>query len=813
MALPSTFKIEIENDSMVWIDVTNSVVSLLDGTTSEAQIVPTIAIDFGIDEDDVRPLLDATVNPDRPRIRITENTTTTFYLMESQRGRVQENFPFPVTSGRAFCGRIVDFPLVTYVPVIDLLMSSIAQQLCVENVNDQTGDSVSVTWAATQNPTVPGKRLEFNRAERLNSLRDIAESCGAGVRASSDGLGFEVFDIPDKELSASSSFNYDCPLTITYDEQRINKPQNAIRIKGSAFDYSIGKIPVINVWVQPDSIPADGVSSSTAAAQVFNALGVPVQQSTILDQAIDADSFTSIPVSGCFSVNGVWANDGTQGTPVKGNRIEITTFDANTVTVPTQPSDLFIVTYVQAETVNWFIEDYADRVDGEAENTSGTLAVSSDFPLGTIIGVYRDTDTRRIGTNYFTGGSFTPNTTDITLGISPGPTGTAVLIDYVKFNATPLGAIISPSSSLCDADGIAKTTVGSATEVGVGFVAASSLGQQGFGKFSLTGSSVGALTLDVDPSIIRKSIEDETIINLITGEVSDITESGNDRYIEVMNPIYNVESLIVTGFGSAQLLRWENIDPSFRVYITGALPPGGTLAAVTYNGYAVVSEEDKTATLTAVLFKEDGSFVTDGTVVYFEFVGRRDLDCTLSSASATTTDGVAEIAITSGTQAGIVSVRAISGGYHAEVEVTITDEDISGGNKKIFGSSGGWTWSTSNLSEQEEAIERAERTGAETCKPVANDDNDDNGSVGGSRKLVDCEGEPLSGAVVSMDGVTSVTGPDGRFSFATGSEGTNSITVNGKSYSFEISPKDSSDRGGYKLVCTDNETGETTFEG
>jgi hypothetical protein len=813
MAIASTFKVEIENESLAWIDVTNSVVSLLDGTTSEAQIVPTVALDFGIDADGVRPLLNATINPDRPRIRITENTTTIFYLMENQRGRVQEDFPFPIASGRAFCGRIVDFPLVTYIPVIDLLMSSIAQQICVENVNDQTGDSVSVTWAATQNPTVPGKRLEFNRSERLSSLRDIAESCGAGVRSSSDGLGFVVYDIPDKELSASSSFNYDCPLTLTYDEQRINKPQNAIRVKGAAFDYSIGKIPVINVWVQPDSIPADGVSSSTAAAQVFDASGAAVQQSTILDQAIDADSFTTIPVNGCFSVNGVWANDGTQSVPIKGIRIDVVTFDADTITVATQPSDLFIVTYVQAETVNWFIEDYADRVDGEIENTSGTLAVSSDFALGTVIGVYRDTDVRRVGTNYFTGGSFTPNTTEITLGISPGATGTAVLVDYIKFNATPLGAIISPSSSLCDSDGIAETTVGSSTEVGTGFVAAASLGQQGFGKFSLIGSAIGALSLEVNPAIIRKSIEDETIVNLITGEVSEVTESGNDRYIEVINPVYNVESLIVTGFGSAQLLRWENIDPSFRVYITGALPPDGTAAAVTYNGYAVVSEEEKTATLTAVLLQEDGTFVTDGTVVYFEFVGRSDLDCILSSASATTTDGVAEITITSGTQAGLVSVRALAGGYHAEVEITVTNEDISGGSKKTFGSSGGWAWSTSNLSEQEEAIERAERNGAETCKPVANDDNDSDGSVSGSRRLVDCEGAPIVGAIVSMNGVTSSTDQDGVFTFANGKSGSNDITVGGNSYSFNISPQNSGSRGGFRLVCTNNETGELTFEG
>jgi hypothetical protein len=280
-----------------------------------------------------------------------------------------------------------------------------------------------------------------------------------------------------------------------------------------------------------------------------------------------------------------------------------------------------------------------------------------------------------------------------------------------------------------------------------------------------------------------------------------------------MNPIYNVESIVVTGFGSAQVLKWENVGSSYRVYITGALPPEETPAAVRYNGYAIVSEEDKTTTLTALLFQSDGTVVTNGTTVYFEFVSRSKLDCTLSSGSATTTEGVAEITLQSGTQAGIVTVRALAGGYHAEVEITVTDEDIAGGSKKIFGSSGGWSWLNENLSEQEEAIERAERTGLETCKQVPSDDNDDDGSVSGRRRLVDCDGGPLAGAVVSMGGVTSTTDSGGWFSFANGSSGSNSITVDGKSYSFNISPKDSSDRGGYKLVCTDNETGELTYEG
>ena len=58
-----------------------------------------------------------------------------------------------------------------------------------------------------------------------------------------------------------------------------------------------------------------------------------------------------------------------------------------------------------------------------------------------VFGVFDDTPLTRLGyrlgfTNYFTGGSFVGST--ITLGSSPGAVGTAVLIDYIAFNANYL---------------------------------------------------------------------------------------------------------------------------------------------------------------------------------------------------------------------------------------------------------------------------------------------------------------------------------------------------------------------------------------
>ena len=803
MAIASTFKIEIES-SASWIDVTGSVTSLSDGTTSAAQLVPTINISFGIDGEDVEQYLNPSVDSDIARLRVTENTTTTYYLFEDTNGTVAQDYPFPIAAGRAFCGRVTDFPLLTYVNAIDLPMSAVARQICVENVENQTGDVISVDWQATEDPTVPGKRLEFNRADRLTVLRNLAESCGAGVRATADGMGFEIYDIPSKALTDSATFDYAHALSLSYNVERIDLPRNAIRIKGAAFDYSLGKIPVINVFVRPDTIPANGTSTATAAAQVFDASGVPVQHSSLIDVSIDADSFTIIPVSGCYEVIGVWLNTGTQSVPIRGARVIPTTFTASTITVPDNSTDLFMVSYVTAETVTWAIEDYADKVIDEAQTTTGTLAVSTTNNIGQVIGVYRASDTRKVGTNFFTGGSFTPNTKPITLGISPGATGQAVIIDYIKYNANPLtGVNVSPASSLCNENGIAETVVGSGTAVGSGLVVAFSLGQQGEAQLSLTGSGVGSLFLEANPARIRRSIEAETIVNNHVGEVSIIIAAGSDRYTELDNPIFYATAVTVAGFPSSTILKWENIGSSYRLYVTG-LPTAGAATATAYQGYEVVSEEDKTSTITATVLKEDNTAVTNGTTVYFEFRGS-SLGCSLSSPTATTTDGSASINLTSGTNYGTVTVRAIVGGYKSEVKIEVTDDDATGGNYARFGSSGGWSWDV--------GVARLDRTGNETCSTVPNDDNDDDGSVSGTRRLVDCDGKPIPDVPYTINGVTATSDEDGYITFSNGSTGSNEVSVGGSNYSFEIAPKNSSARGGSRSTCTDDATGATTYEG
>lgn len=74
----------------------------------------------------------------------------------------------------------------------------------------------------------------------------------------------------------------------------------------------------------------------------------------------------------------------------------------------------------------------------EPQLTTGLTTVLTDYPINNVIGVYLDNLRTRRGnregeTNYYSGGSFVGST--ITLGLSPGAIGTAVLVDYGAFTA------------------------------------------------------------------------------------------------------------------------------------------------------------------------------------------------------------------------------------------------------------------------------------------------------------------------------------------------------------------------------------------
>lgn len=129
--------------------------------------------------------------------------------------------------------------------------------------------------------------------------------------------------------------------------------------------------------------------------------------------------------------------------------------------MPRQPIDSFrqvldVIFPGQYEIIKKISEPYVVRVNvepqlstelrgkfflngGERQLTTGLATVVVNFPINHVVQVVDDTPLTRRGwrgptfTNYFAGGSFLGQT--ITLGSSPGPIGTPMIVDYGAFKA------------------------------------------------------------------------------------------------------------------------------------------------------------------------------------------------------------------------------------------------------------------------------------------------------------------------------------------------------------------------------------------
>lgn len=783
-----SIKVEIENNSLAWIDVSSRVVDLSDGFGAD-DYIPDVSIEFK-DSSLLSGLLDPSVNPNRARLRITERDLETYYLIERPRGEVVKNLKTPMLYGRAWAGVLDNLRPASYEWTGDTLASTICNQVAHQDIDGQAGITVGVIWEATLDPTIPGGRYSISKKNRRDVIAEVAEACGARVRTSLDGLSLAVYDVPDRALAGTVVRTYTEGIApLDFEFEKVEDIANAVRVMGEVLDYTRPSLPVVAVAVYPSQMEADGSRTSQARAAVYNSSGNLVSHEAIVDEAITAGSYTEIPVSGCYSVQGVWLNTGTSESPVKGDRVIPSGFTASTITVPDNGTQLFIVSYTQAEVVAWSLSDYQDQVDGEARTTTGTHTVTTANPIGRVRGVYRASDTNRAGTNYYTGGSFTPNTTTITLGITPGAAGTAVIIDYDTYNSAPVGASISPSSSLCDASGVAVATIGAGTTVGMAVVVAGALGQEGEANLSLTGGAIGGLEVEVNPSVIRAQYE--------TYQAAEISENQSVQYdsslgyfIDVDYEVFAIASISVGG-STPRAWRWEN-GTTNRVFIT---PPAyttytpGTTTAIVYTTREDVEFSDQTAEITATVTDSDGDPVTDGTGVSFKFLGS-SRGCSLSSNTAYTSDGEASATLTSGASTGTIRVRVTAGSYYGDVTVKIsTDgEEIAAAAESTTSGTEGAPSSSGSSSDNDSS--------ADGCVTAQKDSDGESGEICGRRRFVDCDGEPMASQWVTINGVDLKTDSQGWAYFCNGEEGTNAVVgSDGTVASFDIAPAGSASRG------------------
>ncbi len=797
----TNWQIEIEDASLVWQAMdSGQVASCSSGTSSESQIIPDFSISFAADIDLPAGIIDPELNRDRARLRISDGSQVRYFRIEAQPGSVTKGYDYPVITGRSYCGIITDWPVITYDFVDDIPASDLAMQICTRNFAAQTGETIPVVWLATQNPTIPGGRYMVSRQDRWAMLKELVEMCGAKLRASLDGLGFEVYDPPAKFLSAAAAVTFADAQSLRYELQRVKNPKNAIRVVGEQPNYTRATLPTVICRVVPTSIAADETSTATVIAAVYDSNGIPVQHSSLVDESIAAGSYTEIPVSNCYSVEGVWLNTGTQSAPVKGARVDPSSFTSSTITVPDNSTQLFVVSYTQATAVSFALADASDEITGEQQTTTDTNTVSTDNPIGRVIGVYRATDANRSGTNFYTGGSATANTTTITLGITPGASGTAVLIDYETYNSAPLSASISPASALCNPSGVAKSTVGSGDVVGSAKITASAMGVEGDCILSLTGSAVDRMVLATDRNqiLVSSKVSGQTNVSDTNLTIqSDTYGNGTialEGYVTVDYPVARISS-VDGGALDIKAATYKN-DPDtsdYRIYVkvVGDLQYftiGSSTIDVAYRTREDVENTAGTAKITATCSKDDGTTVTDGTQVDFWLTGRLANSASLSTARAFTADGKATVDLTAGTSLGTVIVNARCCSQQAKITVdvvrVITDDD---GSTSEGGDSGAYV-DKDSLQESLAALHGGDAK--DDCAEVPQDDLGIDGSICGSRRLV-CGDEPRANLWVTICGgkINVQTDADGWFSFCCGKVGTNEgRTEDGETFTWDIAP-------------------------
>jgi hypothetical protein len=186
--------------------------------------------------------------------------------------------------------------------------------------------------------------------------------------------------------------------------------------------------------------------------------------------------------------------------------------------------------------------------------------------------------------------------------------------------------------------------------------------------------------------------------------------------------------------------------------------------------------------------------------VLFTLEGRSN-GAILSAANAVTNSGEASVVLTAGGVAEF-RVRVVAGPFIAYVDLSVVDHPLDDEQSEKFYVDGdysqGWSW---------DDLEKGEYgKGSQTCRQLPKDGDEADGSITGRRQVVDCEGKPMPFASVAICGEFFLTDAEGWFSFACGVTGSNEITVEGITTTFNIDPSGSESRSDGMLG------GDSTYE-
>ncbi len=371
-------------------------------------------------------------------------------------------------------------------------------------------------------------------------------------------------------------------------------------------------------------------------------------------------------------------------------------------TVRAQVIDAFGNPVADGQVISFAITSGSGSLSALTASTSGGFASVSYTPSSTpglvqitaeaTNGAFSTTDINLITP---TVGAVTLATGSASL-VANGTSGTPVIatvIDTVG-NAIADGTVVSfttTSGTLSSATattslGEARVTLFSPTTVGVATVTATAGGFSGTATVTFIPGSVSAIVLSASPnnlsadgnstSLIRAQVTDGQGNAVANGEVISfaITSGSGILSSSTDDTSGGVATVTYTASNTPGTVIIRAVSTNGAVATTTITLIQGTVGSVevSIGAETLVADGVSQALVTATVKDTAGNNIADGTLVSFTTTAG-----TLSSASATTINGVAKVTITSATVVGIATVTATAGGFSGTAAVTFIPGSVS----------------------------------------------------------------------------------------------------------------------------------------
>lgn len=297
----------------------------------------------------------------------------------------------------------------------------------VEGTTEQTIESNSAISGTTSQTITSSSEVVIETAQTIQSVTEIVVNPVVLKLFKESDLSTDVGTIANpldfSNVAAGTTVEHpDNPFVLFND-------------KGGTFDSVDARDVTIRV-LELNLVDELAGTSNGAASQTFTAAFPPMDSADAVVVKVNDVAWTEVssftgtsPTDEVYTVNRttgvVTFGDGTQGKiPTSGHTIKLS-YTPDTILYGKQAAEQLWVGVQSNDVISNTVNIELERVSPLDVNTVQTLR----SPIAGVTGVFLNTDPNRLGTNYFSGGSFNSTNGIITLGTSL-PNTNDVFIDY-----------------------------------------------------------------------------------------------------------------------------------------------------------------------------------------------------------------------------------------------------------------------------------------------------------------------------------------------------------------------------------------------